>query len=186
MEYKANSHKAKANAVEKKKNVKQIAHAKERKKNKVIETFFPGNVENVGSYIFTEAIVPAIKKAALDGISMILFGNTNYSNGKSKSNGVSYVSYNKMSDKKYSNERSYSVRDIILESRGECEEVIDAMDDIIDRYDCVTVADLYDLVGISGEFTDNKYGWYSTNRMDTIRVREGYLLKLPRVIVLDK
>ena len=38
-------------------------------------------------------------------------------------------------------------------------------------------ADLYDLVGINGSYTDNKYGWTHLRSTDVQRVRDGYLLK---------
>ena len=49
----------------------------------------------------------------------------------------------------------------------------------------VSVADLYDLVGISGNYTDNKYGWTNLRNSDVQRVRDGYLLKLPKALPFD-
>ena len=69
---------------------------------------------------------------------------------------------------------------IILESRREAEEVIDRLGDLIDNYDAATVSDLYELVGITGSFTDDKWGWTDIRSAGIRRVREGYLLQLPR------
>ena len=52
----------------------------------------------------------------------------------------------------------YDYDDIILESRGEAEDVLERMDELIATYQVVSVADFYDLVGVSGNYTDNKYG----------------------------
>ena len=48
-----------------------------------------------------------------------------------------------------------------------------------------TVADLYELVGVTGEYTDNKYGWDSLGSASVTRVRGGYLVDLPRTRLLD-
>jgi len=50
----------------------------------------------------------------------------------------------------------------------------------------VSVADLYELVGIQGSYTDNKYGWTKNIRnASVVRVRDGYLLKLPKALPFD-
>ena len=73
----------------------------------------------------------------------------------------------------------------VFDTRKEAEEVLDRMDDLIDTYGVVSVADLYDLVGISGNYTDNKYGWTNLRNADVQRVRDGYLLKLPKALPFD-
>ena len=56
------------------------------------------------------------------------------------------------------------------------------MDDIVEQYGVVTVADLFDLAGVSGNgYTDQNYGWTSTNSADIFRDRDGaYRIKLLR------
>lgn len=78
---------------------------------------------------------------------------------------------------------------IILETRGEAEEVIDHMYDILENYGSVSIADLYELVGISPSFTDHGYGWRSLKGcgIEKIRSRHGeteYEIVLPRPISL--
>ena len=67
----------------------------------------------------------------------------------------------------------------------EAEEVITKMDELIDTYGMVSVADLYDLVGKTSEYTDNKYGWTNIRTAEVIRVRDGYMLKLPKVTPIN-
>ena len=46
--------------------------------------------------------------------------------------------------------------------------------------------DLYDLVGISGQYTDNKYGWVNIKNAEPVRtIGGGYMLKLPKAIPLN-
>ena len=118
---------------------------------------------------------------------MLLYGET-----RSKSKGRdTKVSYTKYYDRDYDRPArsrgryGYDYDDIILDTRKEAEEVLDRMDDLIDNYGVVSVADLYDLVGISGNYTDNKYGWTNLRNADVQRVRDGYLLKLPKALPFD-
>lgn len=195
-EYKSNSHKSKELTKNEptKKVVKPIAKATTKKKNKLAETFISEDASNIKSYILMDVLVPAIKKAVIDivtdGISMLFYGDTSHGNRRS-STSASYVSYNRYSDRDRRDDRTsygrsrYSYDDIILQSRGEAEEVLDRMSEMIDTYGIVSVADMYDLVGIATNYTDNKYGWTNLRNAEPIRVSNGYMLKLPKAGPID-
>ena len=59
------------------------------------------------------------------------------------------------------------------------------MHDAIARYGIVTVADLYDMAGLTAPYTSQKYGWMSVNGVNVVRTRDGYVLKLPRAVPID-
>lgn len=60
------------------------------------------------------------------------------------------------------------------------------MDAIIEEYDVASVADLYDLVGISRKFTDQRYGWDNLSDARVERLRDGgYILRMPRAKAID-
>ena len=195
-EYKNNSHKSKELTKNEptKKVVKPIAKATTKKKNKLAETFISEDASNIKSYILMDVLVPAIKKAVIDivtdGISMLFYGDTSHGNRRS-STSASYISYNRYSDRDRRDDRTsygrsrYSYDDVILQSRGEAEEVLDRMSEMIDTYGIVSVADMYDLVGIATNYTDNKYGWTNLRNAEPIRVSNGYMLKLPKAGPID-
>ena len=199
--YKPNSHKSKeenkALPDEREKFEKVIKGTAKTKKNemrKLRDVFISEDVKSVKSYILMDVLVPAIKDAIEDivtnGIRMVLRGETS----ARKSSSASKISYNRIYDSKINNDRfardsspsiRYSYDDIVLESRGEAEDVITRMEEIIEEYGFVRVADLYDLVGITGDYTDNKYGWTSIRSAEPVRVRNGYMLRLPRAVPLN-
>ena len=59
-------------------------------------------------------------------------------------------------------------------------EKLAVLGDIIEEYGLATVADLYDLCGITTEYTDENWGWTSARYMSVIRSRRGYMLQLPK------
>lgn len=173
----------------------KIIHGKVKtKKNemrKLTDVFISEDVANVKNYILLDVLVPSIKKAIYDivvnSLDMSLFGGRG--NGKRPTaDKVSYRDYNGVSrrdDRGYSGSRStsgYSYDDIVLETRGEAEAVLSRMDEIMEEYEIVRVADLYDLVGITGDYTDNKYGWTNIRNAEVVRVRDGYKIKMPRAL----
>lgn len=171
---------------------------KTKKKNKFADTIISEDAAKVKDYIFMDVLIPAFKKAVSDviknGIDMILYGEADRS--RSKNTNVGRVSYGKYYEsgrdsRDYSRSSSYNTRnnysydDIILENRGEAEAVLSQMDEIIAAYGFVRVADLYEMVGITGSHTDNNYGWTDIRSAQAIRVKDGFLLKLPRAMAID-
>lgn len=197
-EYKSNSHASKEkerNGEEKKVEKIISGQAKAKKKSefsKFADVFVSEDAGNVKSYILMEVLVPAVKKAISDivtnGIDMLLYGETGVHKKNGASSKVSYRSYYDRSNRSTSSSRTrngYSYDDIILDNRGEAEEVLSRMDEIVATYGTVSVADLYDLVGITGAYTDNKYGWTDIRSASVVRVRDGYMIKLPRALPLN-
>lgn len=180
------------------KRAEKIVHGKVKtKKNEVrkwTDVFISEDVANVKSYIVMDVIVPSIKKAIYDLIvgtlDMSLYGGRG-GGKRPTADKVSYrTDYNGVSrrdERSYGGTRTtsgYSYDDIVLETRGEAESVISRMDEIMEEYDQVRVADLYDLVGISGDYTDNKYGWTNIHNARVVRTRDGYKIEMPRATPL--
>lgn len=198
-DYKPNSNRFKEEQKEKKIEKVVTGQISTRKKNGLVkfkDEIISGDAKNVKSYIFGEVLIPAMKKAiqdiVTDGIDIILNGETRGRSKRSSADRVSYRNY--YDDRQPRDNRSYyqpvrSYDDIVIPSRGEAEEVLRRMDEIMEVYGLVRVADLYDLVGITGNPTDNKYGWTNINSADIVRVRTddgyGYVIKLPRAIPID-
>lgn len=171
---------------------------KVKKKNgvtKFADTFISEDIHNVKSYVITDVLIPSIKRAisemVTNGIDMILYGSTGGRSKRSSADRVSYRNYYDRRDDYSYRDRDrvrtspYSFDDIVLDSRGEAEEVLARMDELIDQYGIVSVADLYDLVGVSGNYTDNKYGWTNIRNAEPIRVRDGYMLRLPKALPIN-
>ena len=198
-EYQGNSHKSKEEAsreVAPAKKVQQVAAGKPRRINevrKLADAFITEDVHSVKDYIIQEVLLPAAKKAISEmvssGIDMLLYGEAKSKNRSRYESRVSYTNYY-VREPDYdrgtrTRSRGDDYDDIILDTRREAEEVLDRMQDLIDNYGMVSVADLYDLVGINGSYTDNKYGWTHLRSADVQRVRDGYLLKLPKALPFD-
>lgn len=203
-EYKSNSHKSKddqrESATQYEKKIEKVitGSAKSKKKGemqKFADVFISEDVGNVKSYIVMEVLVPAIKKAISDivtnGIDMILYGETGHTRKNSSASKVSYGKYYGESERKREYRQSgtrngYDYDDIIFETRGDAESVLDAMNEIISQYNVVSVGDLYDLADVSTDnYAANKYGWSDISGCKPVRVRDGYILKLPKATPIN-
>lgn len=162
-----------------------------------VSTFFMEDVKDVKKYLFFDILIPAIKDTLYNmitgGTSMLFYSDSRRPNRNGKRG--TYTPYDSFGRPDRAERTSSYTRsrdrlnknfdDIVLESRGDCERILDRMNEIIETYGQVTVADLYDLVDISSEFTDNKFGWYDLKTAGYSRLRDGrYVLDLPKVVDL--
>lgn len=178
----------------------EVVRRKKPLGRRIAEVFVGGDAKSVWGYIAFDVLIPAAKDTFADafsqGIERMLFGEArSYSRRTGRRpGGGGYVSYDRMSSRDRRDESrhvsrraraSHDFDEIILPTRVEAEEVIDRLFDLTAKYETATVSDLYDLVGVSGNYTDDKWGWVDLRGAGVTRVRNGYLLDLPRPEPLD-
>lgn len=201
-EFKPNSHRNKEEKETERKKVQKVVTGKVKTKKKssgrkLADVLLTEDITSVKSHILSDVVVPAIKDMLYDavtsGLSMILGGDgRGVSNKRSSTNSRdSYSQYYKQSKNTPSGSTrtkggQYNYDDVILDSRMEAEEVLDVMQGLIEEYGMVSLADMYDAVGMTSNYTDNKYGWYDLNTASISGNRgSGYFIKLPRITLLD-
>lgn len=166
--------------------------------SKFADTFIEEDKDTVVGYLLSEVLIPSFKKMVSDtiktGIDKMLYGDAEVSRSNSPASKISYSKYyndkssysRSSSTAQVANRRdTYEYNNIVLETRGDAEAVLMGMDDIIAKYEIVSVADLYDLVGIAGSYTDYKYGWTDIRSARIERVRDGYVIRMPKALPLD-
>jgi hypothetical protein len=178
---------------------------------KRIKEGFGGNdMQSVGTYLMWDVLVPAARDLVFDiiieGARGSLYGDsarkstssigssrsnivgssntsrirtTNY-NGISRSPAISAQQSNSMSSR---DKAQFDFSELILDSRVKAEEIILKMNDALEEFGLVSVAEFYDALEISGNgFTDQKHGW-NAETFQGARVRPargGFLLDIPQ------
>lgn len=174
--------------------------AKVKKKSEVrkfADIFIAEDAAEVKRFIVDDLVVPGIKKLIVSIIknsAEMIFGETGERDRFSSGARLGYISYDKCSasrrdDRRDRNTRSrtrFDYEDVIFESRADAENARMQMEEVIDKYGSVTVSDLYDMADLSAPYTGNRYGWTNIRTAEPMRLRDGgYILKLPRIEVLD-
>ena len=73
-----------------------------------------------------------------------------------------------------------------FETKDEAYNVLKGLEELIDEYDQASIADFYNLCGITGKFTDHKWGWTDLTGSRVVRAYGGgYEVELPRPEALD-
>ena len=203
-DYKPNSKKYKEEqagkqSAEKKKIEKVIrGTAKVKKKSelrKFTDNFISEDVDSVKTYVVRDVIIPSvidlIEDIVVGGIRTLLRGDSGRRDSKDRRSygSPSYINYTRYSDRRddrgrdNQTRRGYGYDDIVVNSRADAEAVIEQMDGIVDTYGMVSVADLYDLVGMTSNYTDNNYGWTNIRNAKPVRLRDGgWMIQMPKAI----
>lgn len=176
--------------------VRQIAKGHRRQRSRLRQELVTEDVRTVGSDVMSDVILPAIKDLVFDivseSFSRVLFGR---SRTPSRSRSTGYTSY----QQSYSGSTPYSsarqpatVRayrpawePVVVATRQEASLVLQSMAEIRDEYGSVSVADLYGLIGITPEYTDENRGWTNPGVFEGVHIRRtsgGYLLNLPEPV----
>lgn len=173
-----------------------------------LDIFIGGDSKSVVQYVFMEVLVPQAKdmitEAASQGFERMIYGDSRSPRNHRPRNAAGYsggpTNYTRYAvrgnnpigrlgsdDRRPAvhQPRTQNVDDILLATRVEAETVLDRLYDLLKEYETASVADLYSLVGLSSSYTDQKWGWVDLHGSQIRRVRDGYILDLPKVVSLD-
>lgn len=173
---------------------------KTKKKSEVSkfkDVFISEDAANVKTYLLMDVFLPAVKNLIEDtvtnGIRMILRGETSARRDTDRRSGASRVSYDRLynssrDDRRYDSRprTGYNFDDLSFDNRGEAEVVLSRLDEAIEAYGLVSVADMYDLAGVTPNHTDYNYGWTNLRNASVRPTRNGYVLDMPKALPLSK
>ena len=183
----------------------EVSRKKKSLRKQFSETFVEGDMKSTARFVVMGVLLPAardmIYDAASEGVHKLIFGDKGRRRGGSTtpySGPTGHIAYNRYSRSPEDDRPPFATRgmsqrgrakhdfdEIVLDQRAEAEEVIDRLYDVVNKYEQATVADLYDLVGLSSTHTDHKWGWTDLRGSGVSRIRDGYLLDLPDPEPLD-
>lgn len=201
-DYKPNSYKSKEQPqpiVEKKVEKVTTGKVMTKKKSGIAKAagmFFAEDIRSVKRYVIMEVLLPALKRTFLDmvnnGADMLVNGEITRSKSNAPGSKVSYRSFydrrddppRARIDSRYGS--AYDYAELAFETRGDAERVLVTLDEIMDTYKMVKVADLYDASGRTPSPVMFNYGWTDIHTASVVRTVDGYyMIRLPRALPLD-
>lgn len=163
-----------------------------KREKPILMRIFGESMKGVGVFILWDVVVPAVKEMILDAIKnggeMLLYGSEEKSSRIKRDRGRSVVEYNSIFDSRRRERYTitpkkasrFAFDDIALQTRDDAVQVLDNLLELIDQYGFARVSDFYEMVDVDGEYTDNKWGWDNLRTAEIKRVREGWILILPK------
>lgn len=173
----------------------EVIQRKQRWWKRFARGMIADDATSIGDFILVDVIIPTFKNTLRD----IIVGTTDRSlygaaAGPRRGGGPGYglrgdvggirTKYNKLDEERprmsRDAQRRHDFRDIILPNRSEAVDVIEGLIERVERYQAASVADLYDMLGISGSYADRNYGWTDLREANVRQYRGGWLLDLPQ------
>lgn len=202
MDYQGNSKKEQAKKEAPEKKIEKVVTGEVVQKpkgpgRKFKEIFFGGDAKHAASFVASDVLLPALRNLIVDmvtkGAERLIFGEstrrrpggTNYGARYQYGSGYSY-----RPDPRDPRERlplgrpaprqaRHEMSDIVIGTKEEAELVVERLTDILNQYEVASLADLYELLGLTPSHIDNKWGWTYLGSVQIRQIRQGYLLELP-------
>lgn len=181
--------------------IKPVAQARIEQKSRGLRRLKGALVAETGralfDYILYDIVVPNLKDALAAAVNRALFGDgRGYQVGpRSTSHRTDYTAYSRgHSDGSVRDPRrdlsprvktQHNFDEVVFNDRAEADLVLERLMDLIDAYGIATVADFYDLAGISTDHPDHNWGWERLGSAAIRRTRAGYILDLPRPVTIE-
>lgn len=192
----SNSHNSKQS-----RQIKPVAQARIEQKSRGLRRLKGALVAETGralfDYILYDIVVPNLKDALAAAVNRALFGDgRGYQVApRSTSHRTDYTAYSRgHSDGSVRDPRrdlsprvknQHNFDEVVFNDRAEADLVLERLMDLIDAYGIATVADFYDLAGISTDHPDHNWGWERLGSAAIRRTRAGYILDLPRPVTIE-
>lgn len=189
---------------------KQIAHRstkkiEETRWQKFARKFLAEDVDNIGSYVLDDLIIPMGKDVFVNFINALLWGTrgsgSSYRDSSKRKTDYSRISTvgrigsgererererRRREREDYDDERrQFDILSLPFDTKSEAEVVLDKLEDYIMDYGRVQTGYLYELIGETGPYTAEYYGWTSLRAASIKRVGRGFILTLPTPVRID-
>ena len=155
-DYPSNSHKSKKKEIKEIQKVVsgEVKTKKQSELKKFASIFVPDDVDDVKTYILTEQVLPTARDLIFDIIKTIIYGGDSRDYRRAGSSRTPYERYyydRNARKTSYAKRNTYDYDDIVFRSRGDAEEVLETIDDLMERYHNVNKAYLKTLYAVIEE-----------------------------------
>lgn len=175
----------------------------------IADTFIATDLDEIITYVRKEVIVPKLKVILEESVNSAIHLSLWEGNSKSQNAGVTKSTLNGGRNYAWKNRNTTNsgtkaesvmrsrreLTDLVFETESDILEIIDKMNDVLDKYPAVSVRELYEMLVEKDEtddslltalpesmWTTSNFGWETTSGFKWKRIPEGWLLNVPRAI----
>jgi hypothetical protein len=161
--------------------------------------FFGGDASSAMHYVFSEVLIPALKRLAVESVSQgadrLVYGNNSAPRRRGGASPYSTrIQYNNPVVRMDPRQSTYlpdqnpasrwlreskNAGDVIVGSKDDADAVVTQLIEIVDMYEMVSMADLNECLGLASTPIENKWGWRNLARIEVAQVKDGWKISLP-------
>lgn len=162
------------------------------------DVFIGEDINDLKRYIVLDMLIPGAKRMILNIMKMMFFGDTEpdyyydhrgntHTNYTASYRGSSYraSSRRRERERRYEGDEKVDYQNVVLRNRMDAEDVVDQMRERIRRYGYCSIADLFDLINVTGNYNDNNWGWKDERDIGIRRISSGFLINVRDAEYLD-
>lgn len=136
--------------------------------------------------VLSNVVAPTLKDLFVETVSElvanIVYGGA--SSARPPQNNRGYIDYSSTSRRHTKplhdhHEQNSSYRNVKFDKREDALRVLETLRCVLEDYGWATVSDFNELTGITGQYTDHKWGWSDLDDVDIRYVRQKYVLVMP-------
>lgn len=167
------------------------------RKQPLVKRALASEPTEIRNRVLGDVVIPAAKEMVYKGfmtvVSLALYGETRAMPDRPASGLATTrprTAYNSMYDRRERKQERRPLYDFdevvfdgdgdILRAKEDAEAVYEEMLLWLEEYGFVSVAEFYEFAGYETKHTDYKWGWEDLRAMVVERVRDGYILNLPK------
>ncbi len=190
-DYPSNSHRKKVESV-----VDSPVKVRKKRRTGALAEILYKNGEDLGESILYDSVIPGIRSAILGAFDTLTGNVSSRYDDNHRGRSRVYRNYNSIydDDRRPGRDRERISREgrsrhrfdeVIYKTRGEAEDVLEVLTDLIDQYHIASVEDFYRASGIESSYTDQRYGWTNLRGARLTRISGGYIIDLPPTEIID-
>lgn len=161
------------------------------------KVFLGGDMTTATQYVVAEVLFPALRNLAVEmvskGADRLIYGESGmrrrppstyqprvqYNNPVYRPDPARHSYAPDRARLTWSTQGRKSFDNIIVSSKADADMVVENLINIVQQYEVVSVADLYELLGLPFSHVDNKWGWTQLGSIETRQTRDGYEISFP-------
>lgn len=166
-----------------------------RKRSTVHEVFhaiFPGGFEEIKQHLVWDIFIPWMQDMlhnGWQGLGDVIFPGSGKTAPRTGSNVPEHYSY----DEPYrygrynpwTSSNGYLPRMKPVATKRQADAILESLHESLMRYGCVTLLEFNSEVGNETYPTQNGYGWLTLKNIEPIKVREGWVIEMPKAVPID-
>lgn len=166
---------------------------------KFVKSFLADEVNDIKEYIIMDCIIPSVKSAILDMLSMSFFGERGRGSDYRRGDRYDYSSYYGRSSysgrrdrdsrerdrRERPREEKIDYRNIVMYEKADAERVVGSMRARIRETGGVSISEMLALIGEPSNYTDTDYGWLDERDIGIRKVSSGFLIDVPEARYLN-
>ena len=157
---------------------------------KFAHDFFAADAKSIRDYILSvldQNVRKILSEAGNGVINMLLYGKEK----AAEQSRVKKVNYSGRFDEEDVPVKEFGKRptftSIQMQSRSDCEAILKQAMTYLKRYPVIRVSDIFEWADIhTDNYMANDYGWNSVDKFEIVPIKNGWELRMPRPIPLDR